>query len=155
MTNVKKNDFDELRTWCFIKFISKLFIIDTCYLSFITPSPFPFQDRDKLQKQHLGDTVEELKRFNARRKLKGAVQAVAGGIAMDPFCGADTDSGIKNPNILQIKHWKIFFIFWLTFGNNVPNVLSHINTNNCERRTREKKRDCIKSYFISSTDGFH
>lgn len=36
--------------------------------------------------------MEELKRFNARRKLKGAVQAIAGGIAMDPLC-ADTDSG--------------------------------------------------------------
>lgn len=49
----------------------------------------------------MGDTVEELKRFNARRKLKGAVQAVAGGIAMDPFCGADTDSGnIQKKNFL-------------------------------------------------------
>lgn len=44
---------------------------------------------------HLNDTVEELKRFNARRKLKGAVQAIAGGLAMDPLC-ADTDSGNYN-----------------------------------------------------------
>lgn len=50
------------------------------------------QDRDKLQRNHLGDTVEELKRYNARRKLKGAVQAVAGGVALDPLCCADTDS---------------------------------------------------------------
>lgn len=52
------------------------------------------QDRDKLQKQHLNETVEELKRFNARRKLKGAIQAIAGGVAMDPLCGSDIDSGI-------------------------------------------------------------
>lgn len=51
------------------------------------------KDRDKIQKQHLNDTVEELKRFNARRKLKGAVQAVSGGVSSDPLCGADTDSG--------------------------------------------------------------
>lgn len=57
-----------------------------------------------MQKQHLGDTVEELKRFNARRKLKGAVQAVAGG--MDPFCGTDTDSGTKKKNTTKLK----FFI---------------------------------------------
>ncbi|XP_062702930.1 peripheral plasma membrane protein CASK isoform X4 [Aedes albopictus] len=50
------------------------------------------RDRDKLQRNHLGETVEELKRYNARRKLKGAVQAVAGGVAMDPLCCADTDS---------------------------------------------------------------
>ncbi|XP_055526225.1 peripheral plasma membrane protein CASK isoform X18 [Wyeomyia smithii] len=50
------------------------------------------RDRDKLQRTHLGDTVEELKRYNARRKLKGAVQAVAGGVALDPLCCADTDS---------------------------------------------------------------
>lgn len=51
-----------------------------------------FQDRDKLQRQHLAETVEELKRYNARRKLKGAVQAIAGGIAMDPLYGTDTDT---------------------------------------------------------------
>uniref|UniRef100_U5ENN4 Peripheral plasma membrane protein CASK n=1 Tax=Corethrella appendiculata TaxID=1370023 RepID=U5ENN4_9DIPT len=50
------------------------------------------RDRDKLQRQHLNDTVEELKRYNARRKLKAAVQAVAGGIAIDPLFCADTDS---------------------------------------------------------------
>lgn len=54
---------------------------------------FCLQDREKIPKQHLGDTVEELKRFNARRKLKGAVQAIAGGLANDPLCGTDTDSG--------------------------------------------------------------
>ncbi|XP_037025999.1 peripheral plasma membrane protein CASK isoform X3 [Bradysia coprophila] len=63
------------------------------------------RDRDKLQKQHLGDTVEELKRFNARRKLKGAVQAVAGGIAMDPFCGADTDSVAVGAASESLNEW--------------------------------------------------
>lgn len=46
-----------------------------------------------MPKTHLGDTVEELKKFNARRKLKGAIQAIAGGVANDPLCGTDTDSG--------------------------------------------------------------
>ncbi|XP_065354316.1 peripheral plasma membrane protein CASK isoform X6 [Calliphora vicina] len=50
------------------------------------------RDRDKLQRQHLADTVEELKRYNARRKLKGAVQAIAGGTTIDPIFGTDTDS---------------------------------------------------------------
>lgn len=50
------------------------------------------KDRDKIPKAHLADTVEELKRFNARRKLKGAVQSVAGGVLLDPLC-TDTDSG--------------------------------------------------------------
>lgn len=51
------------------------------------------QDRDKIPKTHLAETVEELKCFNARRKLKGAVQAISGGIANDPLCVTDTDSG--------------------------------------------------------------
>ncbi|XP_061389347.1 peripheral plasma membrane protein CASK isoform X2 [Musca vetustissima] len=50
------------------------------------------RDRDKLQRQHLADTVEELKRYNARRKLKGAVQAIAGGTSLDPIFGSETDS---------------------------------------------------------------
>lgn len=34
------------------------------------------QDRDKgAARIHLGDTIEELKKFNARRKLKDAVKA--------------------------------------------------------------------------------
>uniref|UniRef100_A0A1A9ZEB4 Protein kinase domain-containing protein n=1 Tax=Glossina pallidipes TaxID=7398 RepID=A0A1A9ZEB4_GLOPL len=54
------------------------------------------RDRDKLQRQHLADTVEELKRYNARRKLKGAVQAIAGGTTLDPLFGTDTDSNMLN-----------------------------------------------------------
>lgn len=61
--------------------------------------------------------MEELKRFNARRKLKGAVQAIAGGVANDPLCGTDTDSGTANydgiKEILQSEtfrnHNHIFF----------------------------------------------
>lgn len=56
---------------------------------------FHFQDRDKLQRQHLGDTVDQLKRYNARRKLKGAVQAISAGVTLDPLCCADTDSSKK------------------------------------------------------------
>ncbi|XP_039231853.1 peripheral plasma membrane protein CASK isoform X5 [Drosophila yakuba] len=52
------------------------------------------RDRDKLQRTHLADTVEELKRYNARRKLKGAVQAIAGGTNMDPLYGTDADMPI-------------------------------------------------------------
>ncbi|XP_035777657.1 peripheral plasma membrane protein CASK-like isoform X11 [Anopheles albimanus] len=59
------------------------------------------RDRDKLQRNHLGDTVEELKRYNARRKLKAAVQTVAGGVAMDPLCCADTDSS-KSTSLLDM-----------------------------------------------------
>ncbi|KRG00089.1 peripheral plasma membrane protein CASK isoform X5 [Drosophila tropicalis] len=47
------------------------------------------RDRDKLQRTHLSETVEELKRYNARRKLKGAVQAIAGGTNMDPLYATD------------------------------------------------------------------
>lgn len=50
------------------------------------------RDRDKLQRTHLAETVEELKRYNARRKLKGAVQAIAGGTNMDPLYASDADS---------------------------------------------------------------
>lgn len=53
------------------------------------------QDRDKLQKIHLADAVEGLKRYNARRKLKGAVQALAGAVLLDPLCCPDSDSNTK------------------------------------------------------------
>lgn len=46
-----------------------------------------------MPRQHLSDTVEELKRFNASRKLKGAVQAIASGVTLDPLCCTDIDSG--------------------------------------------------------------
>ncbi|KAH8298707.1 hypothetical protein KR018_007898 [Drosophila ironensis] len=52
------------------------------------------RDRDKLQRTHLAETVEELKRYNARRKLKGAVQAIAGGTNMDPLYATDADMPI-------------------------------------------------------------
>lgn len=64
---------------------------------------FVSQDRDKLQRQHLNDTVEELRRFNARRKLKSAVLAVAGGISMDPQYGADSDSSKFLGTILRVS----------------------------------------------------
>ncbi|XP_053681955.1 peripheral plasma membrane protein CASK isoform X5 [Sabethes cyaneus] len=63
------------------------------------------RDRDKLQRTHLGDTVEELKRYNARRKLKGAVQAVAGGVALDPLCCADTDSMAIGTASESLNEW--------------------------------------------------
>lgn len=62
------------------------------------------QDRDKIAKQHLSDTVEELKRFNARRKLKGAVQQIAGGVAMDPLC-TDTDSVAVGVASESLSEW--------------------------------------------------
>lgn len=54
----------------------------------------------------MGDTVEELKRYNARRKLKGAVQSVTNGIVS---FDADTNSSILIP---------IFFLFFfiIIFG---------------------------------------
>lgn len=44
----------------------------------------------------MNDTVEELKRFNARRKLKGAVQAIASGVSLDPLCNTDIDAGMND-----------------------------------------------------------
>lgn len=61
----------------------------TNFTFFYLISLLPFQDRDKLQKIHLADAVEGLKRYNARRKLKGAVQALAGAVSLD---SADSDS---------------------------------------------------------------
>lgn len=54
----------------------------------------PLKERDKLARQHLTDTVEELKRYNARRKLKGAVQAIASGVSHDPLYCTDIDAGM-------------------------------------------------------------
>jgi calcium/calmodulin-dependent serine protein kinase len=66
-----------------------------------------------LQRQHLSDTVEELKRFNARRKLKMAVQAIASGVAVDPLLCTDIDSG-KFPTIkLCPDPFKICFMISL------------------------------------------
>lgn len=55
----------------------------------------------------MSETVDELKRYNARRKLKGAVQAISSGVARDPLCCADTDSG----NIVIVK---LFFVCHIT-----------------------------------------
>ena len=86
--------FCSWQIWCL--FMLLLFFLFCC-----------FQDRDKLQRHHLNDTVEELKRFNARRKLKGAVQAIASGVALDPLCCADSDSG------------KLLFVCGITIAINL------------------------------------
>ena len=45
----------------------------------------------------MNETVDELKHFNARRKLKGAVQAIASGVSLDPLlCCTDIDAGRWN-----------------------------------------------------------
>lgn len=80
------------------------------------------QDREKIPKQHLGDTVEELKRFNARRKLKGAVQAIAGGLANDPLCGTDTDSGNKRKLIYRQNSFDYVNVLFVN-----GNQFSHLN----------------------------
>lgn len=67
------------------------------------------KDRDKQQRQHLNDTVEELKRFNARRKLKGAVQAIASGVSLDPLCCTDIDAGMKARNF-NVSEKKLFLL---------------------------------------------
>lgn len=83
---------------------------------------FVLQDREKIPKQHLGETVEELKRFNARRKLKGAVQAIAGGLANDPLCGTDTDSGNYRQINFTLEMVNCFFgddhLWWFFLRSN-------------------------------------
>ncbi|CRL07232.1 CLUMA_CG020213, isoform A [Clunio marinus] len=63
------------------------------------------RDREKLQRQHLNDTVEELKRFNARRKLKGAVQAISSGVSLDPLCCNDIDSVAIGTASESLNEW--------------------------------------------------
>lgn len=48
-------------------------------------------DREKVHRTHLPETVESLKVFNSKRKLKAAVQSIAGGITADSMFGTDTD----------------------------------------------------------------
>lgn len=51
-----------------------------------------FQDRDKgVSKVHLIDTVEEMKKLNARRRLKGAVMAAVGSSKW--FIGSSAEIG--------------------------------------------------------------
>lgn len=80
----------------FVFFIAPInFLFNFIWFLFFVCFLFSSQDRDKLPRQHLGDTVEELKRYNARRKLKGAVQSVTNGhMSFD----ADTNSSILIPN---------------------------------------------------------
>lgn len=87
---MKRIYFEVLPKFIFLFFFSFSFLFHILF--------FENKDRDKIPKAHLAETVEELKRFNARRKLKGAVQAIAGGIANDPLCGTDTDSGSCHSN---------------------------------------------------------
>lgn len=48
------------------------------------------QDRDKGLRIHLNETVEELKKFNARRKLKAVILAAVNSTKWYPY--DDTDS---------------------------------------------------------------
>lgn len=48
-------------------------------------------DREKVHRTHLPETVESLKVFNSKRKLKASVQSIAGGITADSMFGTDTD----------------------------------------------------------------
>lgn len=77
-----------------------------------------FQDRDKLKKDHLADAVDGLKRYNARRKLKGAVQALAGAVSLE--C-PESDSNFlsfhshANTNTHSHPHPKVHSIFSFFF----------------------------------------
>jgi hypothetical protein len=71
-----------------------------------------------LQRQHLNDTVEELKRFNARRKLKGAVQAIASGVTLDPLCCTDIDSGE-----FSRQNCNLFFMLRITDTANLVIII--------------------------------
>lgn len=50
------------------------------------------QDRDKGLKIHLCDTVEELKKFNARRKLKAVILAAVSSSKWYPYEDGSSDS---------------------------------------------------------------
>lgn len=58
---------------------------------------FFFQDKDKGLRIHLNDTVEELRKFNARRKLKSAVKSAVDSTKWyhfdDPNADAYSDNG--------------------------------------------------------------
>jgi hypothetical protein len=51
-----------------------------------------FQDRDKGLRIHLGDSVEELKKFNARRKLKAVVLSAVNSSKWYPYDDTNADS---------------------------------------------------------------
>lgn len=51
-----------------------------------------FQDRDKGLRIHLGETVEELKKFNARRKLKTVVMSAVNSSKWYPYDDPNVDN---------------------------------------------------------------
>lgn len=61
----------------------------------------------------MGDAVKGLQAYNSRRKLKGAVQALAGAVLLDPLYYPDSDSNFlsfyKNKNEKLIKYFHVNF----------------------------------------------
>jgi hypothetical protein len=61
-----------------------------------------------------------LKRYNARRKLKGAVQAISSGVSLDPLCCTDIDSG---------EYFFFYYYYYLIYtiirGKKVPWLTGH------------------------------
>ena len=58
---------------------------------------FVLQDRDKgATKVHLQDTVEEMRKFNARRKLKGAVLAAVSSPKWTSFYSDPNSDGFSD-----------------------------------------------------------
>ncbi|RZB39051.1 Pkinase domain containing protein, partial [Asbolus verrucosus] len=53
---------------------------------------FSLQDRDKGLRIHLGDGVEELKKYNARRKLKAVVLSAVNSSKWYPYDDTNSDS---------------------------------------------------------------
>lgn len=68
------------------------------------------QDRDKgAARIHLGDTIEELKKFNARRKLKEAVKAAVSSSKWHaPYSEANGDSfsDVGDDEVTTTGAWK-------------------------------------------------
>lgn len=61
-----------------------------------------FQDRDKgVSKVHLIDTVEEMKKLNARRRLKGAVMAAVGSSKWSPDLNDDHFSDCGDDEVIS------------------------------------------------------
>ena len=72
------------------------------------------QDRDKTTtKIHLNETVEEMKKFNARRKLKGAVLAAVSSPKWTSFYPDSANEGFQDFGEEEVTSSGEFLFFYL------------------------------------------
>ncbi|PAA60963.1 hypothetical protein BOX15_Mlig017123g1 [Macrostomum lignano] len=103
-------------------------------------------DKSRVPKLHLGETVEEMKKFNARRKLKGAVLAAVSSARWSSYYGDPADGGDADESIDARQQARDD-----ATSAAVSAILDSLEEIQCLTDCTERDRELLQSVFEDDT----